>query len=370
MKKTLLISLLFLTKTLFAQVPINDNCANAITLTPSTSCTATNGTTLNATNSTIMTSCSGNSDVFYKFVANATSATVTVVGSSGFDAVVGTYTGCGTTYLACTDVTYSGGTETVSMKGLTIGTTYFIQVQAYGSSLPTTPDFTICVVSTTVNGTAPINDNCANAVVLTPSAGCVNTTGTFNNATNSGVTNSCTGYSDVFYKFVANSSTATITSAPGTGVDVVLSVMPSCSSATSLACVDDPTTPTATEVANLTGLTAGNTYYIKIQSYTSTLAATATFTVCAQSTVTTGVYETNALKSISMFPNPAALALNIENISEVTKVEFVDVTGVSLWVKEISVNSSLDISSLSAGVYIVKLTINGVTENRRLVVSK
>ena len=349
-----------------ATVPVNDECSGAITLTPSTSCNPVTGTSLNATKSTITaSSCqTGNSDVFYKFVATSTNAVVTVVGSSGYDAVVSAHSTCGGAYTTCIDNTSNGSTEVLVMTGLTIGNTYYIKVQQYGSSLPATPTFTICVTI------PPANDECANAVTLTQSSTCINTTGIFNGATTSAVANGCSGNLDVYYKFVANATTATITADPGADVDVILSVMASCTSTTSLACVDDMISSTTTEVANVTGLTVGGTYYVKIQNYIQEVPANAAFTVCVKNTVATGLSETNALKSITMFPNPAQGMVHIENVSEVTQIEFMDVTGTPVFVKEITGNSSLDVSSLSAGVYIVKLTMNGVTENRRLVVSK
>ena len=484
--------------------PANDECASATTLTPSATCITTSGTLLNAITSTVTTFCGGYNDVFYKFVAISASASITVTPSSTLDSRIGVYTACGGTSIACIDNSGGSAAETASLTTLTVGTTYYIKVSSVVSTLPSTPTFTICVVST--SPTPPANDECANAILLTPSASCVNTTGTFDNAINSGVTNSCTGYSDVFYKFVANSSTATITAAPGTGVDVVLSVMPSCSSSTSLACVNNLSTSSATEVANLTGLTIGNTYFIKVQNFTTTppstsafticvisnpttigtppandecanataitssatcipssgtllnattstitpscssyydvfykfvaasttstvkvvgssgldvkisafaacgganincidsdnnlggsetmtlsslivdntyyikvanftttISSTYTFTICVQNGITTASQSSTALNAISLYPNPTQNVLNIENVSIDTKVEFIDLTGKTIFVRDLSSETQIDLSNYSAGVYILKLTSDGVSENRRIVLSK
>ncbi|HSY60610.1 MAG TPA: hypothetical protein VK796_01990, partial [Cytophaga sp.] len=82
MKKLASIIVFFIVNLTYAQVA-NDDCANAVLITPSSTCSPINGTLLNATNSSVTNACSGNSDVFYKFVAVATTATVKVAGASG-----------------------------------------------------------------------------------------------------------------------------------------------------------------------------------------------------------------------------------------------------------------------------------------------
>ncbi|MBX9783459.1 MAG: T9SS type A sorting domain-containing protein [Chitinophagaceae bacterium] len=65
-----------------------------------------------------------------------------------------------------------------------------------------------------VHAQAPANDNCSGAVSLTSGASCINTAGTFNNATISpGIPASCASGNlyDVWYSFVANGVNQTIT---------------------------------------------------------------------------------------------------------------------------------------------------------------
>src|SRR5215213_9738027 len=79
--------LLITSKSVFAQ-PANNDCANAVLLTSyATTCTAsTAGTVTNATNSNIAAnaSCGGaaDDDVWYKFVAQSYSTTITLSGIS------------------------------------------------------------------------------------------------------------------------------------------------------------------------------------------------------------------------------------------------------------------------------------------------
>ena len=75
---------------LSAQAPANDNCANAILLTPAATCNPTAGTTQNATNSNAPGNCAGGQrDVWYKFVATNVKHQVRVDGAPAFDAVIG-----------------------------------------------------------------------------------------------------------------------------------------------------------------------------------------------------------------------------------------------------------------------------------------
>ena len=140
------------TKTNFITVSnSNNNCSGAISLTHSATCTATNGTTANATQSIAAITCAGytgsaDDDVWYKFSATASTATIKVVGATSFDAVVELRSGaCNGTNINCADAAGAGGTETISATGLTVGTTYYIRVYNYDAGSSATPTFTICV---------------------------------------------------------------------------------------------------------------------------------------------------------------------------------------------------------------------------------
>jgi hypothetical protein len=138
--------------------PANDSCATATTLTSSSSCNFTSGTVLNATASGIgKASCDGYSgtpnlfDVWYRFTAVSTSQTVTVApATAGGDPVVSVYGSCGGTSLGCSDSGGTGGTETVNLNSLSVGSTYYVRVYDYGAAEPAGSDanFQICVTGT------------------------------------------------------------------------------------------------------------------------------------------------------------------------------------------------------------------------------
>jgi hypothetical protein len=132
--------------------PPNDECSGAVQLTVYNNATcggATNGTTVNATSSLSASPCAGTADddVWFSFVATACSHTITVVGGSTFDAVVNLRSGaCNGSSIACADATASGGTETITGSGLTIGATYYVRVWSY-TSASGQGTFTICVTT-------------------------------------------------------------------------------------------------------------------------------------------------------------------------------------------------------------------------------
>jgi hypothetical protein len=152
--KKILLYLLFLTATcqLYAAAPSNDVCSGAITLTPSASCNPIVGTTEGATDNNETGDCTAGTEnaVWFKFVATSSNTTVLVDGDASFDAVVGVLTACGSTTRptggSCTDNTANDGIEKLSLSGLTIGSTYYIQVHEYAGEIASTSDFAICII--------------------------------------------------------------------------------------------------------------------------------------------------------------------------------------------------------------------------------
>ncbi|MFN4122155.1 MAG: fibronectin type III domain-containing protein [Flavobacteriales bacterium] len=134
-------------------VPVNDDCVNATILLQEPTCNALNTTSAGAVPpGDPLAACSGNADddVWFTFVATQTTATVRVVGSATYDAVVQTYTGsCGslTPFGPCANATGNGGTEQINLTGLTIGATYTIRVHHFGAGWGS-GDFSICVFNT------------------------------------------------------------------------------------------------------------------------------------------------------------------------------------------------------------------------------
>ncbi len=156
-----------------AVAPANDACANAQSLTSSTSCSNISGTLFNATSSGIAVSGCGlatAADVWYSFTAQTVSPTITFtnggipVGGGGNRASVQILSGtcAGLTQLYCSNFNGSGSINTTN---LTIGTTYYIRVFSNQATTPTSAwTFNLCVV------------NPASTVVLETSKSYINVT--------------------------------------------------------------------------------------------------------------------------------------------------------------------------------------------------
>ena len=157
MRVLLIFFFLLVSSVFYAQ---NDNCSGAIAVTPTfTNCSYQAGTSANATQS--FPSCSGggiaDDDVWFSFIANSSSTTITVDPTAGYDAVIELYSGtCGTlSSIQCQDANGQNGDEVLVNTGLTPGNTYFFRIFHYGIGSGTST-FNFCVI-----GLAPPTNNTA-----------------------------------------------------------------------------------------------------------------------------------------------------------------------------------------------------------------
>lgn len=278
-------SLLFVWSLLLSAVaiaqPANNDCAGATALAVGATCAPITGDVTNATQS--QAGCGGGNaddDVWYRFTATAASINVTVTGSADFDAVVQVFSGScvGLTSIVCQDATFEAGVETAALTGLTVGQVYFVRVFDYYAGAPTTTTFTICA---TIPAAAPANDNCAGAISLTQGATCTPITGNNASATQSQAGCQGTAGDDVWFSFVATTTGANLTVVGSAQFDAVVEVFSgTCGSLTSMACIDGDDNRGGTEASSLSGLTVGQTYYVRVYDWYSAAPATNTFTIC------------------------------------------------------------------------------------------
>ena len=139
--------------------PSNDECSNAITLTPSTTVNNTSGDIAGATQSYTASGCASGliQDVWYKFTALATGTyTIRLTPSSSMDGIVEVRQGnCTGTVLGCADSGGgNGGIENLNVS-VTNGTVYYVRVYEYNAAGNTTPplstSFNICVIGATTS---------------------------------------------------------------------------------------------------------------------------------------------------------------------------------------------------------------------------
>lgn len=190
--------------------PANDDCAGAVVLTPSTTATCATpvaGTVQSATDSGLQSETgTADDDVWYSFVASSTSHLVRITNIEGDEATDLAYEILSG---ACdeNEIIKSSDANSGIITDLTVGTTYYVRVFSYGSDNNADTTFDICVATP---GAPPVNDECSNAISVTPNAGLgcdVVTSGTILYATDSGIEGEeGNPDDDVWYSFTATNS--------------------------------------------------------------------------------------------------------------------------------------------------------------------
>lgn len=254
----------------------SDDCSTATPVSSGTVCSFIAGTTAGATQS--MPGCAGTADddVWCKFTATSISHSLAVTGSSNFSPVFEVFSGsCGSLVsLDCNDNASYGGTASTHLTGLSIGSVYYFRVYHYYSGYGS-GSFTVCLTE----GTAPVNDECVNALPLTSSPVCSPVAGTSSWASQS--MSSCAGNADddVWYKFTASAVSHSLAVTGSSNYSPVFEVFSgSCGSLTSIDCNDNAFTG-GVGTSHLSGLSVGSTYYVRVYHYYSG-SGSDTFTIC------------------------------------------------------------------------------------------
>jgi hypothetical protein len=319
--------------------PANDECSGATPVTVGafgSSCSSTVSGTVNCatqtTNPANSSSCYGTADddVWFSFVAPA-SGTVNIdllnVSGSTTDLYHSVWTGsCPSLSLvtgSCSDPNSS------SLSGLTPGQTYYVRVYTWTSTTGQTSSFDICIEDGACPS-PPTNDECSGATPVTVGAngsGCTSTvSGTVNCATqtaNPANSSSCYGTADddVWFSFVAPSTGAVsinLLNVTGSTTDLYHSVWTGSCPSLSLVTgsCSDPNS------SSLTGLTPGQTYYVRVYTWTSTTGQTSNFDIC--------IYEIDACGSNGtndFCEDPAILTPGGSFLSNTTSAYTVDAPG-------------------------------------------
>ncbi|WDO14432.1 T9SS type A sorting domain-containing protein [Flavobacterium sp. WW92] len=259
----------------------NDECADAIALTVNTdaSCSSrTGGILAGATDSGITTATgSADDDVWYSFVATATSHRIKILDAEGdlTDLVHEVMDGACGSLVTLT----SNDNDSSLATGLTVGTTYYIRIFSYSDTVPESTTFNICVG---VPPAAPANDDCTGAIsvaVNTNNSCTLRTSGTVVSATDSGevVSGVGTADDDVWFTFTATATSHRIKllNVEGDETDLVHEALEgSCGGQLlSLQASDS-------DSSLITGLTIGTTYYLRVFTYGDSGAESTTFDIC------------------------------------------------------------------------------------------
>jgi hypothetical protein len=223
--------------------------------------------------------------VWFKFTTTGTTtASITVRGGGGYDAVFQVYemSNCKTltALFAPVDFTAANGEESQTVFGLTSNTVYYVRVFDWNVINPT-GEFTICAYVTP----PPPNDLFINAELLYQqnAAACFGTTFgyTVNATLGDASAPSCGGAADdnVWYTFVATNTTATITVTGSQGFDPTVDLRGGSGVGTSIQCAN-ATGANGTETISATGLTIGQLYKIQVYGGGINPAGVGTFEIC------------------------------------------------------------------------------------------
>ncbi|UGS24590.1 T9SS type A sorting domain-containing protein [Flavobacterium channae] len=218
----------------------------------------------------------------------------------------------------------------------------------------------------------PANDDCVNAIALTPGGVFADypVVGTTVNATTvTGLTYACqtNRANDVWYSVVVPASgTITIETQANGGsalTDTVLSVFSgTCGALVEVGC-DDDNGVGAFSIVNLTQ-PAGTTLYIGVWRWSS--ATNGTFQVSAyDASLSSGSFD-NA--NFVAYPNPVKDFLNVSYSSEISSVRVINMIGQEVISKNLNATSGqVDMSQLSAGTYIVNVTVGDAVKTLKVV---
>lgn len=228
-----------------------------------------------------------------------------------------------------------------------------------------TEDYNLTVVS------PPVNDDCENATPLTVGENFAAhaVTGTTLNATNSPVSApECGDYtgSDVWYTITAPANgevTIETGAAAGSNVtDTGIAVYSGneCFSAVQIGCNDNNNTNNFSSL-QLTGLAANEVLHIRVWSNGN--AVNGEFQVSAWSAALS-VNDANA-SVVGLYPNPAQTKLTIKTAENIQSVAVYSVLG-QLVKTVASSNKTVDVSNLSNGTYLLRVTL----ENGKVISEK
>ncbi len=350
--------------------PANDECDNATAVTVNTDDTCTNlthGTTVSATASPQADDVTGtpNNDVWFTFTAPEASLYIKLLNVT---AVVGTSTDMGMGLYSgdCANLTLVNDSDpnTMRVNGLTVGDTYYLRVYGWGSNINTTAqtEFDVCVATIPA---PPANDDCANATPLTLDQGAISS---FISVDNSGATfssepdPSCGDYStnglsgDVWFsvQIPAGITEVTFDVANINGLTSVAAALYSgtCGSLTEVDCTQYglgwPWT--------ISGLTAGDTYYLRAWDYGNNQLGT--FDIG-------GYYDTssiadNKIEGFKFYPNPVNHTLNLSAQENIENVNVFNIAGQEvLSIQPNATQTQINMGKLQNGIYFVKAQVNG-----------
>ena len=338
--------------------PANDVCTDATEINCGD---VLDGTNIGATG-TGLTNCDLNANstgVWYHFTPTNGGGVTAIWTTADFDTKLVVYSGtCGSLSCLAYDDDTNGNQPYIEIETLP-ETDYYIYVAGYSSY---TGAFSLNVACTT-----PVNDEATGAILMdvnTIDAGCTNPTTVWNNngATSSESTNdipACGNYAggDLWYKFVAPASggVRVLRASAGDWDAMAYALYDSASGDNSdiIACAT--ISMNVTEGNPITGLTVGNTYYLRIWEWLNNDFGSVG--ICLEEVDTIG-FEDLVAVGFKYYPNPATDVLYLSAQESINQLNIYNMLGQE--VKNnipLMTNFTLDVSDLKSGTYFIKAQV-------------
>ena len=307
-------------------------------------------------------------NVWYSYTGSGTAEVITIdMCPSSYDTSFLVYTGTSgnLTLVGGNDdggTTNCPGAGTRSYGSFTSDgtTTYYITVEGWNSTSVGLFDLTLTCAPAC--SPAQTNQDCASATGLSVDG---NATTVDNScATVNATQPTCDSFNaiaDVWYTFIAPASgQVNVTATLGTATAVHMAAYSgSCGTLTSVGCSSAEPLATLT----LTALTAGNTYYLQLWN-NGTEEGTFDVTL-TDPALSVGEFENN---HFTYFPNPVKNTLSLRAQNEIQNVSVFNMLGQEvIRTSPNEMSNEVDMSSLQAGAYFVKVTVNDNTETIRII---
>lgn len=307
-------------------------------------------------------------NVWYKYTGSGSAETVTLnLCGSSYDTSVLVYTGTSgaLTLVAANDDDGTCTSTTRSKVSFNSDgtTTYYITIEGWNSG--NYGLYTMDVTCAAVNPPAVSNQDCGSALAVNVDGIAINSDNSYGtvNATQP----SCDTFGtiqDVWFSFVAPTSGSVDCSVSNTTITSSNFTVYSgaCGSLVEMtsACNSNLTAPTT---ESMTGLVAGNTYFVQVWS---NAAEQGTFSISlTEPTAGTGTFDMTSFKA---YPNPVKDLLNLSYASEISYVSVYNMLGQEVMSKTVNAaQSQLDMSGLNSGNYIVKVVASGLTKTIKVI---
>lgn len=245
------------------------------------------------------------------------------------------------------------GNFSVVFPNLPAGTYYFPVLEAAGSS----GDYTLVFSAQACSGTPPANAICEGAIELTVGTDCIPVNGSVDQATAAGNTGAgCEGadISDgVWYSFVATDATTRVTVVPSAQFEAQIEIFEGdCNTVSQLGCNAGSDIGITTQ-ADVTGLTIGDTYLVRVADWFAGTPLTTTFTICVEGVSGTDC-EAVAGALVANNPNPCSTGNPVNLLATWTasvvppgyQAIFLLTTGVDQVIRQGAFTPSFNVSSV------------------------